>query len=48
MSGKAGCYFTDLCCATAFIEKLTEGSLYLDGDTFDSYVKVLDTQFLFN
>lgn len=37
-SGEAGYYFTNLCCATAFVEKLTGSSLNLSEDEFNSYV----------
>ena len=37
-SGEAGYYFTNLCCATAFIEKLTGSSLGMKEDEFNRFV----------
>lgn len=37
-SGEAGYYFTNLCCATAFIEKLTGSSLGMREEEFNRFV----------
>jgi len=37
-SGEAGYYFTNLCCATAFIEKLSGSSLGISEEEFSSYM----------
>ena len=42
-SGEAGYYFTNLCCATQFVDQLTGSSLNLSEETFDSYVQGIMT-----
>lgn len=37
-SGEAGYYFTNLCCATAFIDKLSGSSLGISEEEFSSYM----------
>lgn len=37
-SGEAGYYFTNLCCATTFIEKLTGSSLGMEEEKFNKFV----------